>query len=147
MDDIEAMRIALDEARAAAAEGEVPVGAVLLFGGAVAARGRNRTIAGRDPTAHAEIEALRAAAAVFGARLDGATLVVTLEPCPMCAGAVVWAKVARLVYGCRDPKAGACGSVLDVTGDPRLPHRVEVVGGVLADAAADLLRGFFRSRR
>ena len=142
------MDLALDEARAAVEAGEIPVGAVVLVGGPVVGRGRSRPLADRDPTAHAEIVALRAAAAALGTpRLDGATLVVTLEPCPMCAGALLWAKVARLVYACDDPKAGACGSVYDLTRDLRLPHRLEVVSGVRRDAAAALLKDFFRARR
>lgn len=145
--DMEAMRLALIEARAAAAAGEVPVGAVVLAAGEVVGRGRNRVLADGDPTAHAEVVAIRDAATRLGPRLDGATLVATMEPCPMCAGALLWTKVARLIYGCADPKAGACGSVLDVSRDPRLPHRLEVVGGVLRDEAAALLRTFFAERR
>jgi tRNA(adenine34) deaminase len=143
------MRVALDEARAAPGHGDVPVGAVVLApDGAELARGRNRREQRRDPTAHAELEALRAAAAALGTwRLDGCTLVVTLEPCAMCAGALVQARVATLVFGADDPKAGAVTSLFDLVRDPRLPHRVEVHRGVLADDCAALLRSFFTPRR
>jgi tRNA(adenine34) deaminase len=143
------MRLALDEARQAPASGDVPVGAVVVDAdGAVLGRGRNAREAVADPTAHAEIVALREAAARLGSwRLDGCTLVVTLEPCTMCAGALVLARVARLVYGAVDEKAGAVGSLWDVVRDRRLNHRPEVVAGVLADEAAEELRSFFRSHR
>ena len=143
------MRLALDEARLARATGDVPVGAVVVDAdGAVVGRGRNAREAAADPTAHAEILALREAAARLGSwRLDGATLVVTLEPCTMCAGALVLARVGRLVYGAVDEKAGAVGSLWDVVRDRRLNHRPEVVAGVLADAAAVELRSFFRTHR
>jgi tRNA(adenine34) deaminase len=143
------MRLALDEARRAAVTGDVPVGAVVVDAdGAVLGRGRNAREAVGDPTAHAEILALREAAARLGSwRLDGCTLVVTLEPCTMCAGALVLARVARLVYGAVDEKAGAVGSLWDVVRDRRLNHRPEVVAGVLADEAAEELRSFFRSHR
>jgi tRNA(adenine34) deaminase len=143
------MRVALDEARAAPEHHDVPVGAVVLApDGTELARGRNRREQRRDPTAHAELEALRAAAGKLGSwRLDGCTLVVTLEPCPMCAGALVQSRVARLVYGADDPKAGAVTSLFDLVRDPRLPHRVEVHRGVLADDCAALLRSFFTPRR
>jgi tRNA(adenine34) deaminase len=149
MDDAAAMRLALDEARAALRTGDVPVGAVVLGpAGDQLARGRNAREATGDPTAHAEILALRAAAAALGSwRLAGCTLVVTLEPCVMCAGAAVLARVARLVFGAPDPKAGAAGSLWDVPRDRRLNHRPEVRGGVLADPCADLLRDFFAARR
>lgn len=140
---------ALAEARDAAAVGEVPVGAVVLGAdGALLARARNRCESDLDPTAHAEVLALRAAARAYGeVRLSGATLVVSLEPCTMCAGAAVLARVARIVLGAWDPKAGACGSVRDVVRDSRLNHRVEVVGGVRSAESAELLRAFFASRR
>ncbi len=143
------MRRALDCAEAAARAGEVPVGAVLVDEqGTVLAEAGNGPIASHDPTAHAEILALRAAAARLGNyRLPGTTLYVTLEPCTMCAGAMVHARVARVVYGAADPRTGACGSVFDITGSPALNHRVAVTAGVLADASAALLRGFFAERR
>jgi tRNA(adenine34) deaminase len=146
---VHAMRRALAEARTAAATGDVPVGAVVIGPeGDVLGRGRNAREAGNDPTAHAEILALRAAAAALGSwRLDGCTLVVTLEPCAMCAGALVLARVARLVYGTTDPKAGAVGSQWDLVRDRRLNHRPEVVSGVLADECAALLREFFDAHR
>jgi tRNA(adenine34) deaminase len=148
-DDARLMREALAEARAALGTGDVPVGAVVVGpDGEVLARGRNAREATGDPTAHAEVLALRAAAERLGRwRLDGCTLVVTLEPCAMCAGAVVLARVPRLVLGAWDPKAGACGSVHDLVRDRRLNHRVEVVGGVLEDECGALLREFFAGRR
>ena len=147
--DTELMRLALDEARGALASGDVPVGAVIVdAGGTVVGRGHNRREADRDPTAHAEVLALREASAALGSwHLDGATLVVTLEPCTMCAGATVLSRVARVVYGAVDPKAGAVGSLWDVVRDRRLNHRPEVLGGVLADECAALLTDFFASRR
>jgi len=143
------MRLALDEARQALATDDVPVGAVVVDkDGAVLGRGRNAREAVTDPTAHAEILALREAAARLSSwRLDGCTLVVTLEPCTMCAGALVLARVSRLVYGAVDEKAGAVGSLWDVVRDRRLNHRPEVVAGVLADEAAEELRSFFRTHR
>lgn len=149
MDDPEAMRLALDEAALAVASGDVPVGAVVLDErGRVVGRGHNEREATADPTAHAEIVALRAAAGTRGSwRLDGYTMVVTLEPCTMCAGAIVAARVERLVYAADDPKAGAVGSLWDVVRDRRLNHRPEVVRGVRADEAAALLRAFFDGRR
>ncbi len=143
------MRMALDEAALAASAGDVPVGAVVVSPtGVVLACGRNLREATADATAHAEVVALRAASAVLGAwRLDGCTLVVTLEPCTMCAGALVLARVSRLVFGAWDPKAGAAGSVRDVVRDPRLNHRVEVVGGVLESECASLLSDFFAGHR
>jgi len=147
-DDIAAMRLALAEARAAAAAGEVPVGAVLVKDGRVIATGRNAPVAGHDPTAHAEIAALRAAAQALGNyRLDGCTLFVTLEPCAMCVGAMLHARLDRVVYGAADPKTGAAGSVVNLLGEPRLNHRTAVQGGVLADECAALLHDFFRPRR
>lgn len=144
-----AMALALGEARAALATGDVPVGAVVLDeAGAVVGRGRNEREAAGDPTAHAEILALREAARARGSwRLEGCTLVVTLEPCTMCAGAAVLARVPRVVLGAWDPKAGACGSTRDVVRDGRLNHRVEVLGGVREEECAALLRDFFSGRR
>ncbi|HEX2050397.1 MAG TPA: tRNA adenosine(34) deaminase TadA [Actinomycetota bacterium] len=148
MNDDTAMRAALDEARRAAAHDDVPVGAVVVRAGAVVAAAHNERELRRDPTAHAEILALRAAAEAAGTwRLDDATLYVTLEPCTMCAGAVVAARVARLVYGPQDPRAGAALSLYNVPQDPRLNHHVEVVAGVLADDSAALLHDFFSARR
>lgn len=145
----DAMRLALAEARTALDEAEVPVGAVVVDArGHVIGRGRNRREVDADPTGHAEIVALRGAARERGAwRLDGCTLVVTLEPCTMCAGALVLARVARLVFGAYDDKAGAVGSLWDVVRDRRLNHRPEVVGGVLAEECGALLAGFFGERR
>jgi tRNA(adenine34) deaminase len=146
---VEPMRLAIDEAQAAHATGDVPIGAVVVGpAGAVIGRGRNAREAEGDPTAHAEILALRAASAAVGSwRLDGCTLVVTLEPCAMCAGAAVLARVDRLVYGTADPKGGAVGSLWDLVRDRRLNHRPEVVSGVLADECAALLRKFFDAQR
>jgi tRNA(adenine34) deaminase len=143
------MRSAITEAEAARQGDDVPVGAVVVdASGAIIGRGCNVREMTHDPTGHAEIVALREAAAARGEwRLDGCTLVVTLEPCTMCAGAVVLARVDRLVFGAADPKAGAVGSLWDVVRDRRLNHRPEVVPGVLAAECADLLRDFFRSRR
>jgi tRNA(adenine34) deaminase len=147
--DDDAMGLALEEAEAAALHGDVPVGAVLLSGeGHVLARRHNERELLGDPTAHAELLALRdGAAAIGGWRLTGTTLVVTLEPCPMCAGALVAGRVARLVFGAADPKAGACGSLYNLCVDPRLNHEVAVAAGVGADRAAALLAGFFTGRR
>lgn len=140
--------MALEEARAAGKEGEVPVGAVVVRQGEVLARAGNRVIRGNDPTAHADILALREAAQGLGNyRLSGCDLYVTLEPCAMCAGAMVHARVARLIYGAADPKAGAAGSVLQVATHAALNHRIEVVGGVLQAECGELLRDFFRERR
>ena len=143
------MRAALEEAAAAVDHGDVPVGAIVVApDGTELGRGHNRREQRADPTAHAELEALRAAAATLGTwRLDGCTLVVTLEPCPMCAGALVQSRVASLVFGADDPKAGAVTSLFDLVRDPRLPHRVEVHRGVLAAESAALLRSFFTPRR
>jgi tRNA(adenine34) deaminase len=146
--DLHWMRHALDLAQRAASEGEVPVGAVLVKDGAILAGGWNRPIATHDPSAHAEMMALRAAAAALGNyRLPGSTLYVTLEPCVMCAGAIVHARVSRLVFGARDPKAGAVDSVYDVIAQPRLNHVVEWSGGVLEEDCGAVLRDFFRARR
>ncbi len=146
--DTDFMRLALDAARGAGSAGEVPVGAVLVRGDEVLAVGANRPIAACDPTAHAEIEALRAGARAAGSyRLGGTTLYVTLEPCVMCASAIVHARVARLVFGAWDPKAGAAGSTTDVFALPSLNHRVDVFGGVLMEECGQLLSGFFAARR
>jgi tRNA(adenine34) deaminase len=142
------MREALAFARIAFGEQEVPVGAVVVRDGKIVGRGRNRREAFADPTRHAEIEAIREAAAAAGTwRLDGATLYATLEPCPMCAGAAVNARLARIVFGCADPKAGYCGTLANVPRDPRLNHRCEVDGGLCSEESAELLRLFFRARR
>ncbi len=147
-EDVTFMQQALEEARASAAAGEVPVGAVLVHAGQVLARAGNRTISDCDPTAHAEIVVLREAAKRLGNyRLGGATLYVTVEPCSMCAGAMIQARVARLVYGCDDPKGGAVRSCFEVLTDPRLNHQVEVTSGILADECAALLQSFFADRR
>jgi tRNA(adenine34) deaminase len=146
--DDDAMEIALAEARAAAAEGEVPVGAVCLVDGQVVSRRHNERERANDPTAHAELLAVREAAAALGGwRLRDATVVVTLEPCPMCAGALVAARVGRLVYGAPDPKAGACGSLYNLCADPRLNHEIAVTSGVRAEACGALLTSFFADRR
>jgi tRNA(adenine34) deaminase len=149
MTDLDLMQLALAEARAAEAAGEVPVGAVIVSpAGEVIARGNNRVLRDSDPTAHAEIVALRAAGLALGNyRLLDCTLIVTLEPCAMCAGAILHARIARLIYAAPDPKAGACGSVLSVMNHPALNHRVEVVSGVLADECSTMLTDFFRARR
>jgi tRNA(adenine34) deaminase len=142
------MREALDEARRGAAAGEVPVGAVVVMDGAVVSRAHNAPITLADPTAHAEVLALRAAGEKRGNyRLGGATLYATIEPCAMCCGAALQARVARVVYGARDPKAGAVESLYRLLDDARLNHRAVATGGVLADEAARLLSAFFESRR
>lgn len=147
--DTSAMRRALQLAAEAADASEIPVGAVVLdAGGRIVAEGRNTREVSHDPTGHAEVEALRAAAVSTGSwNLDGHTLVVTLEPCVMCAGAILQARIGRVVFGAWDDKAGAAGSMYDVLRDRRLPHRAEVVGGVEADASTALLRDFFERRR
>jgi len=142
------MSLAIAEAERAAQAGEVPVGAILVLDGDVVGTGHNRPIAAHDPTAHAEVEAIRAAAMALGAyRLDGASLYVTLEPCVMCVGAIINARIARVYYGARDDKAGALGSVYDIGRDGRLNHRIEAYGGLMESACAKLLRNFFRARR
>lgn len=147
-DDERWMRRALDEARRAPAHDDVPVGCVVVRDGAVIAAARNERELRQDPTAHAEVLAIRdAAIALGGWRLVGATVYVTLEPCPMCAGALLQARPERVVYAAPEPVSGAAGSVLDVFRDPRLPTRIPVEGGVLAVESADLLRGFFADRR
>lgn len=142
------LQIALAEAREAAAEDEVPVGAVAVFDGKVVGRGRNARERASDPLAHAELLALAEASRSLGRwRLSGVTLYVTLEPCVMCAGALVNARIDRLVYGASDPKAGAVESLYGICTDPRLNHRLEVRGGVLAEEAGEILRDFFREKR
>jgi tRNA(adenine34) deaminase len=147
-DDEHWMGRAIAEAERALGHGDVPIGAVVVHGDEVVGAGRNERELRQDPTAHAEIIALRAAAAALGSwRVLDSTLYVTLEPCAMCAGAIVLARVPRVVYGCTDPKAGAAGSVLDVLAEPRLNHRPAVAGGVLARECATLLTDFFAARR
>ena len=142
------MRRAIELARRGAEEGEVPVGAVLVAGGAIVGEGWNRPIAAADPTAHAEIQALRAAsAALRNYRLIDSTLYVTLEPCPMCVGAIFHARVRRVVFGARDPKTGAAGSVVDLFAEGKLNHHATVEGGLLADECGELLRRFFAAKR
>ena len=146
--DLDFMHQALRLAERAAREGEVPIGALLVVGGDVIGEGWNRPIGSLDPTAHAEIIALREGALrLKNYRLGGATLYATLEPCAMCIGAVLNARVARVVFGAWDSKAGACGSVIDLPREPRLTHRIDVFGGVCSDESAALLRIFFESRR
>jgi tRNA(adenine34) deaminase len=146
--DQEAMEAALAEARRAGEAGEVPIGAVIVHEGAILARGQNRVLRDVDPTAHAEMVALRAAAGeLANYRLNGCTLYVTLEPCAMCAGAMIHARLDKLVFAATDPKAGACGSVLSVLNHPKLNHQMWADRGILADESAELLRSFFRERR
>jgi tRNA(adenine34) deaminase len=148
VDDVTYMALALEDARAAAAMGEVPIGAVVVCDGAVVSRGHNRRETDADPTAHAEMIAIREAAAKLGRwRLSECTVYVTLEPCPMCAGAMHAARIERLVYGAADPKAGAVGSLYDLSCDERLNHRFEVERGVLEAESAALLRDFFARLR
>ncbi len=148
MNDDAFMREALEEARQAAEAGDVPVGCVVVRGGVIVGRGRNRREVASDPTAHAEVEALREATrATASWRLVECTVYSTLEPCPMCAGALVNARVERVVYGAADPKAGAVDTLFRIGQDPRLNHRFQVVAGVLADESARLLKGFFAARR
>ncbi len=148
MTDLEAMQAALAQARLAAEGGEVPIGAVVVYQGVMIAQAQNCVIRHVDPTAHAEIIAMRTAAkAVSNYRLSGCTLYVTLEPCAMCAGAMIHARIDRLVYAASDPKAGACGSVLSVLNHPQLNHQMQVEQGILAEESAELLRSFFRERR
>ncbi len=147
-DDESFMRLAIAEAEHALAHDDVPIGAVVVHDGAVIGAGHNERELRQDPTAHAEAIALRAAAGALGSwRVLDSTLYVTLEPCAMCAGAIVLARVPRVVFGCTDPKAGAAGSVLDVLAEPRLNHRPTVTGGILAGECAALLTGFFAARR
>ncbi|HET9839203.1 MAG TPA: tRNA adenosine(34) deaminase TadA [Candidatus Angelobacter sp.] len=142
------MKRALDQARAALADGEVPVGALVIKDGEILGSGHNRNLLDHDPTAHAEIVALRQAAARTGNhRLIGCTMYATIEPCAMCAGALIHARIARLVYGAPDPKAGAAGSVLQILNHPRLNHQMEITPGILADKCSELLQDFFRQKR
>jgi tRNA(adenine34) deaminase len=148
MTDAEALSLALDEARAAAEAGEVPIGAIVLAKGSVVGRGQNRVLRDVDPTAHAEVVAMREAARALGNyRLTGCELFVTLEPCAMCAGAMIHARVDRLIYAAADPKAGAVSSVLEVLNHPQLNHQMLVTSGELAEESGELLRSFFRQRR
>jgi tRNA(adenine34) deaminase len=145
---LEAMQEALAEARAAAEAGEVPIGAIVVNDGQIVARAQNRVLRDNDPTAHAEIVAIREAARILGNyRLNGCTLYVTLEPCAMCAGAMIHTRLDGVVFAAADPKAGACGSVLNVLNHPQLNHKMIVEQGILADEASELLRSFFRERR
>jgi tRNA(adenine34) deaminase len=147
-DDASWMELALEQAALAAAAGEVPVGALVIKDGEIIGRGHNRNLLDDDPTAHAEIVALRQAAARLGNhRLTGCTMVATIEPCSMCAGALIHARIARLVYGSSDPKAGAAGSVLQVINHPGLNHRMEVTAGVLGEKCSAVLQDFFRQKR
>jgi tRNA(adenine34) deaminase len=142
------MSLAIEQAQAALAHDDVPIGAVVALGDDVIGVGRNERELLQDPTAHAEVLALRHAADAVGSwRVLGATLYVTLEPCAMCAGAIVLSRIPHVIFGASDPKAGACGSVLDVTGEPRFNHRPDVRGGLMGDACGDLLRAFFAARR
>jgi tRNA(adenine34) deaminase len=158
MDDLTHLRAAIAEAQSAQSAGEVPIGAVIVHQGEIIARGQNRVLRDHDPTAHAEIVALREAGRILeNYRLvsrnpsrdttEGCTLYVTLEPCAMCAGAILHARITRLVYAAPDPKAGACGSVLSVINHPQLNHKVEVTSGLLAEECSTLLTNFFRGRR
>ena len=148
MIDSEAIEAALAEARRAADAGEVPIGAVIVYEDEILARGQNRVLRDNDPTAHAEIVALREAAKLLGNyRLNGCTLYVTLEPCAMCAGAMIHARIDRLVFAAPDPKSGAAGSVLSVINHPQLNHQMQVEQGSRTEEAAELLRNFFRERR
>jgi|ERR1035438_1046644 tRNA(adenine34) deaminase len=148
MTDHDAMLAALAEARSAAEAGEVPIGAVVVREGEIVARGQNRVLRDNDPTAHAEIVGIREAARILGNyRLTGCSLFVTLEPCAMCAGAMIHARLDRLVFAAADPKAGACGSVLSVLNHPQLNRKMQVEQGIMADEAGELLRSFFRERR
>jgi len=146
--DLELMQLALEEARASAAAGEVPIGALLVHEGKIIARSGNRTIRDNDPTAHAEIVVIREAARILGNyRLAGTALCVTLEPCSMCAGAMIQARIAKLIYAADDPRGGGVQSCFEILSHPRLNHRVEVVSGVLAAESSELLQSFFAARR
>ena len=148
VDDEKFMRAALREAEQAAEEEEIPIGAVVMLSGRIIGRGHNQREKLHDPTAHAEMLALTAASAHVGDwRLSGCTMYVTLEPCPMCAGAILLARISRLVFGSHDPKAGACGTLYQLHNDPRLNHRVPVTTGVMADECSDILRAFFQRLR
>lgn len=142
------MCVAIDQAKIAEENGDVPIGAVIIYKDQIIGKAYNQREQLKDPTAHAEIIALTQAAAYLNSwRLNGCTMYVTLEPCPMCAGALVLARIDRLVFGCEDPKAGACGSLYDIVRDGRLNHRLEVTTGVLAEQCSELLREFFERRR
>jgi tRNA(adenine34) deaminase len=142
------LQLALAQARLAAEAGEVPVGAIVVFENEIVGRGRNEVLGTNDPTAHAEIVALRAAArAMNNYRLTGCELFTTLEPCSMCAGAIIHARIARLVYGAADPKAGAAGSVVEVINHPKLNHQLQITAGVMGEECGEMLRAFFRERR
>ena len=148
MNDLDYMQLALAEARASAERGEVPVGCVIVFDDRLLARAGNCTISACDPSAHAEIVALRGAAKALGNyRLNGASAYVTVEPCAMCAGAMIQARIARLVYGCDDPKGGAVHSCFEIFSHPAINHRVEILGGVLAEECASAMQAFFSARR
>lgn len=148
MEDLDYLRAAIAEARAAEAAGEVPVGAIIVHKGEIIGRGQNRVLRDSDPTAHAEIVALREAGRhLANYRLEGCALYATLEPCAMCAGAILHARISRLVYAAADPKAGACGSVLSVMNHPQLNHKLEVVSGLLAEECGQMLTNFFLERR
>ncbi len=148
VEDERAMRLALEEARRALEHGDVPVGALVIIGTTLVARRHNERERAQDPTAHAELLALRDAAAQVGSwRLEDATVVVTLEPCPMCAGALVAARVRRVIFGAADPKAGACGSLYNLLADPRLNHEAPVIGGILEATCQEMLVEFFATRR
>jgi tRNA(adenine34) deaminase len=147
-EDLDYLRAAIAEAQSAESAGEVPVGAIIVHEGEIIGRGQNRVLRDSDPTAHAEIVALREAGRnLANYRLEDCTLYVTLEPCAMCAGAILHARIARLVYAAPDPKAGACGSVLSVMNHPQLNHKLEVISGLLAEECGFLLTNFFRQRR
>src|SRR6185437_4604619 len=147
-DDVAWMEQALEQARLAAQAGEVPIGALVIRDGEIVGRGHNRNLLDHDPTSHAEIVALRDAAKRLGNhRLSGCIVYATIEPCAMCAGALIHARIARLVYGASDPKAGAAGSVLQVLNHPELNHKMEVTAGVLAEKCSEILQGFFRRKR
>jgi len=146
--DLEYMQLALEQARLAPARGEVPIGAVLVLDGQVLAQVHNFREVWQDPTAHAEVVAIREAATRLGTwRLTGTTLYVTVEPCSMCAGAIIQSRVSRLVFGARDPKAGACGSVFNLPDERRLNHRVEVIGGIMERESQELMQAFFKRLR
>ena len=146
--DLQWMGLAVEEAKAAASRGEIPVGAVVVLDGRLVSRAGNASVSLSDPTGHAEVLALRAAGASLGNyRVPGTILYATVEPCPMCMGAVLHARVSRLVYGCVDPKGGAAGSVVDLAGNPQLNHHLSVTGGVREEECATLLREFFAARR
>lgn len=146
--DIRYMQLAIEEAEAALARGDIPIGAVVVRSGSVIGRGSNRRSTGGMPFSHAEMFAIAEAMASVGSdRLDGCSLYSTLEPCVMCAGAIISARIAVIVYGAKDPRAGACGSLYDIPGDPRMPHRCRIRSGIMADRCASMIQLYFRSRR